>query len=111
MRIPMMILAMLLVAGLRAQADSATPMPEPGCLMATDERAWRALDLSTEQLQRVQRLRTACETDCAMRRERDDDPRALQGVMEKYLEEVREVLGEEQYKRWVQWCGQRPAKG
>ncbi len=111
MRTTIMILTMLLVSGLHAQTDSLPPMPDPQCLMATEEETWLALDLTSEQLQGAKALQTACATDCSTVKGAGEDAVALQGVMDKYLTEMREVLGEEKFQRWVEWCDRRPAKG
>jgi hypothetical protein len=97
------------VASLQAQTEP-TVEPDAQCLFATDDATWMSLKLTTDELQQVRSLQTACKTDCTSK-ENASDPVTVGAVMDKYVTDVRTVLGEERYAQWVQWCKERPAKG
>ncbi|MEZ4791552.1 MAG: hypothetical protein R2811_16255 [Flavobacteriales bacterium] len=97
------------MAAVHAQTG-ATVEPDAQCLFATDEATWMSLQLTSEELDQVQALQTACTTDCTSKKSASD-PVTLGAIMDKYVADVRKVLGEERYLKWVQWCKERPAKG
>ncbi len=82
------------------------------CILSTEEQAWTALGISSEQLEQVRSIQTMCETDCrALKETGGTDPAMAQAMLEKHRESLRETLSKEQYASWLEWCAGRTVKG
>ncbi len=115
--LPFAVIVLLTATDLLAQAVSPTfPMPTSGpdgaCMRATDEAAWNAIRLTTEQLKQVQ----AAQTDFVKVGGPLDviatDSVAIaidDSLVSPYREQIRAVLTATQYERWIQWCIERTA--
>ncbi|MEO8588668.1 MAG: hypothetical protein ABI432_04815, partial [Flavobacteriales bacterium] len=54
----------------------------------------------------------ACKTNCqALGESGAMDAKMSQAITKKHEEEIKDVLTPEQYKKWLLWCGERPAHG
>lgn len=104
------LLLMCSVASVHAQSEP-TATPDPQCLFATDKAAWMSLDLTSDELERVQDLQTACTTDCTAMKKKTNEETTLGAVVEQYMNDVHKVLGDKRYEQWLQWCKGRPVKG
>jgi len=101
-----------LVAGLAA-ASAQTPAAQRAdtlaseCLLNTDERAWSSLGLTTEQVSQVRAIQTECKTDCvALNKEAARDGAMSPAILAKHQERIQNVLTQEQYGKWLEWCSE-----
>lgn len=103
-------LALLCHATVIAQEPQASPAPVVGeCFVSTDAGTWMAIGLSTDQLEKVQSMQTACKTDCAATPERSAADADVSGaVLKRYEGKLQEVLTPDQYAKWKKWCAERP---
>ena len=100
----------MVTAGTFAQ-DTTAPDQDPGCLLETEQDDWMALGLTSQQMEQVQGLHTACTTDCTIIKGDSKELVPVPSVLKEYEAEVRRVLGEKKYQEWLQWCAGRPTKG
>lgn len=107
----------LALSGVTATAQVSPAKPDTGtlydeCLLSTTVEDWGALGLTSEQVQQVQAIQTACKTDCAATPETGTrDSKMSEAIMEKHRERIQKILGDAQYDKWLQWCGKRPIGG
>jgi hypothetical protein len=102
----------IVLASLMATATAQqTPTPSTSSQLATERSDWMALDITQAQLDEVMDLHTACVTDCTIEKGSSRELVPVPSVLKEYEDEVRKVLGEEKYQRWLKWCGTRPIKG
>lgn len=81
------------------------------CILATDAQVWTALGLSADQLEQVQSIQTQCKTDCVGLQEGGEmDPELSGAALKRHEDEVKRLLTEDQYHKWMKWCSERPGR-
>ncbi len=116
MRSKVFIIAVVLFSA-TATAQVSPTKPDTGtihdqCLLSTTVEDWNSLGLTSEQVQQVQAIQTACKTDCTATPETGTrDPKLSEAIMEKHRERFQKVLGDAQYEKWLEWCTTRPIGG
>jgi hypothetical protein len=122
MKLPIAI-AIALLSGVGAFAQS-TPAQEKTqqtmsgttehqCMMETDNAAWASLELTKEQMTKVEAAQTTCKSECA--KMMNDGARAEtkathQAQMDRHMATIKETLTKDQYAKWQTWCAGRTVK-
>lgn len=103
---------LLFTAAVSAQVtpDTAPTAGAEPCILATKEADWMGLGLSSAQVKQVMAVQTNCKTDCGNTQTSERPSGKLnQAAIEKHEERVREILDQEQFKKWQEWCEKRPS--
>lgn len=123
MKLPIAIaIAIALLSGVGAFAQS-TPAQEKTqqtmsgttehqCMMETDNAAWASLELTKEQMTKVQAAQTTCKSECAAMdaHAAPMDKAAHQAKMDRHMTTIKETLTTEQLTKWQNWCAARTVK-
>jgi hypothetical protein len=121
MKLPIAI-AIALLSGVGAFAQS-TPAQEKTqqtmsgttehqCMMETDNAAWASLELTKEQMTKVQAAQTTCKSECAAMDAKSApmDKAGHQDKMDRHMATIKETLTKDQYAKWQTWCAGRTVK-
>lgn len=112
---PLFTFAVALICACPAIAQVA-PIPDQkdvgsACILATDDAVWTSLGLAAEQIEQVKSIQTRCKTDCVGPLEGGEkDPELSGAALKHYEDELKKLLTEEQYAKWMKWCGERPGR-
>lgn len=102
------------VAGANAQSSGTTaPVQQPhNCLTSTTDRDWAGLGLNSEQSTKIRDLQAD------WRKHQGNQGTMEKGtntgtspMMDSYEAKVKDILGQEQYDKWVKWCGTHANQG
>ena len=105
---PLILLAATVLCGLQASAQ--VPVTEPSsealqsCLLGTRPATWAALELSRDQLQRVEYVQEACKEECAVAGAKKQVNAISNADGSTIMGELKSILTPEQYHAWVAYC-------
>lgn len=105
---------LLLVPVTAAQDVTDDPSSEvlQSCILGADAATWNALDLTTDQLERVRHIQEACAEECNVEGARKPAGRTITSSDgSTVVSELKNVLSPEQYATWVAWCRERSGVG
>jgi hypothetical protein len=98
--------------GMDADSLKVDHLSNEACLLAMTDEEWTALGISTEQLDAVRSVQTACKTDClATPPGAAESGRLSKATLVKHTEAIQRILSAEQFDKWSTWCSERPSKG
>ena len=109
----MMFLGALLLAAAASAQVTPDPAPRPAadpCILSTTEADWMGIGLTAAQIKQVMAVQTNCKTECGNTQTSDRPSGKLnQAAIEKHEEKLLEILGEDQFHKWKEWCEKRPS--
>ena len=91
-------------------AKTATGTPAAhNCVISTTDKQWADLGLTAEQTTKVKAIQSDC-MEASDKMKADNMDTKESPIMNKYEEDVKEVLTPAQYEKWVKECSTRAEK-
>ncbi len=98
--------------GMDADSLKVDHLSNEACLLAMTDEQWTALGITTDQLDQVRSVQTACKTDCmATTPGAKESGRLSKATLVKHTQAIQGILTAEQFEKWSTLCAERPTKG
>jgi hypothetical protein len=108
-------IALLACCGGTALAQKPVSGPDDAalqkCLLGTFDGTWTELKLTSDQLERMRRVQSACREECEKAGVKKVDNPISNADGSTVLSEVKNILTKEQYEAWVGHCRENPSGG
>lgn len=95
------------VAGANAQSSGTTASPQQphNCLTSTTDRDWAGMGLNSEQSTKIRELQADWRKNQGTKGTMEKGTSTgTSPMMDSYEAKVKDILGQEQYDKWVKWC-------
>ncbi len=102
------VLAFVGTTAARAQPDSThlTSVQLQDCLLLTGPSTWEALQLSPDQLRRIQFVQDACKEECDVKSAQKQPNPISNADGTTVMAEVKNILTMDQYRAWMAHCAE-----
>jgi hypothetical protein len=74
------------------------------CFMGTPDSFWAGLKLTSDQVERMSRVREACRTECVLPKGKAADDHGTVASGDMIITELRNILTMDQYAAWTTYC-------
>lgn len=99
------------------QTSAQVPVTDPSseslqsCLLGTRPSIWATLELTRDQLQRVEYVQEACKEECAVAGAKKQANAISNADGNTIIGELKSILTPEQYHAWVAYCAGSTTNG